>query len=394
MNDAKVVPSHQRLILILALMGGIGPFAIDTYLPALPGMTQSLGASPAALQMTISAYLLAVAFAPMITASLSDAYGRKPVLVAALGLFCITSVACATAPNADTLIALRVLQAVGGGTIMTVGRAILADLFQGDALSRAMSQMLLVFSIAPVVAPLVGGLLLEMGSWRYIFGFLAILGVLGLGLQTQLPETLPPPMRRRADLGGIAKQYWAVMCNADGRYYLVYTFLSGVFFFAMLASAPFLFVETYGFSEFGFAWVFAAISAAALPANLFNTSFVMRVGYDKMLTWSTLLLLGTGVVLILASALNLGGWIGLFIPLLCIMAAFHLMISNTVAGLMDVIGPHKGSGAAVIAMFRFSGGAVGAALVGAFGSVSQLGFAFLITATALAMLALIWRRST
>jgi len=166
-----------KFVVILASIGSLGPFAIDTYLPALPGMVGGLGASPGMIQWTIAAYLIGLAFFPILIAPLSDAVGRKPTLYWALGAFIVISVLCALSPDVETLIALRLLQAAAGGTVMTVARAVLADLYRGDALSRAVSYVMLVFTTAPIIAPLIGGLVLEIGGWRWIFGFLSFIAL-------------------------------------------------------------------------------------------------------------------------------------------------------------------------------------------------------------------------
>ena len=375
-------------IVILAALGGIGPFAIDTYLPGLPGIRSDLDASQAAVQMTMSVYLLGVALVPIFTAPLSDTFGRKPVLVTGLVVFALVGLACAVAPNVEVLIALRFFQASAGGTVMTLVRAILSDLYRGDALSRATSQMLLVFSIAPVVAPLVGGTLLEFGSWRWIFIFLSAIGVLGYFAQARLEETLGVEQRPKLNFGRVVGGYGYAMSSGLGRSYLGQAFLSGLFFFAMLSAVPFIFIDQLGFSEGQFAWVFAGISFAAFPANYVNTRTVMRVGYQRMLQWAGIGLLISGLVLGGVALSGLGGALAVFVPLLGVMAFFHLSIANTQAGIIDVMGARAGAASAAVAFFRFVGGAIGAAFTGIGGGVSPFGLAMIFIGCAVGMTAL------
>lgn len=375
-----------KIIVILASIGSLGPFAVDTYLPALPGMVEALGTTTGMIQWTLAAYLIGLAIFPLFLAPLSDAIGRKPILYWALAAFVVISALCAFAPNVEALIGLRLAQAAAGGTVMTVARAVLADLYRGDTLSRAMSYLMLVFTTAPIVAPLFGGVILEFGGWRWVFGFLSLIALVIMFAALALPESVPESARRKFSISEAALGYIGIAKSRLARGYLVLTFASSLFFFAMLSGAPFIFIDYFGVSALGFSYFFAGISGAALLGNFLNMRFVMRRGYSRMLRdcsygVSILALFMAGV-----AATGIGGVWGVFGVMIWLMAAYHIIAANSTAGLMDQLGQQAGGASAVLALFRFIGGAIGSGLIGAFGDSHPWTFAVVLGISAMAML--------
>lgn len=185
------------LTLLLAGMSALGPFAIDAYLPAFAGIAKSVNASPAQMQQTLSAYLFAFAFMNLFHGALSDALGRKPVILAGIAMFGVASVGCAMAQSIETLILFRALQGLANGAGMVVSRAVIRDLFAPAQAQKVMSQVTIVFGLAPAIAPMVGGLLYEHADWHSIFWMLAGLSLaLAASLMLWLPETLPVAARQ------------------------------------------------------------------------------------------------------------------------------------------------------------------------------------------------------
>jgi DHA1 family bicyclomycin/chloramphenicol resistance-like MFS transporter len=382
------------ILIILGLISALGPFSIDMYLPAMPQMATALNASPAMLQLTITGYLIGVAIGPLALAPLADAKGRKPVMGALLAFYGLASAACAMAQSAEVLVALRVAQAVAGGAAMAVSRAMLADMYQGDALSRASSILMSVFTIAPVVAPLFGAWLLEFGSWRWIFWALVGVAAVSIGLLQILPETLPREKRNSYSVRAIIGGYRDIMANPGGRRYLASTFSFAFMFFAMLSASPFIFIEHFGVSPGEFAIFFASISGAAIVANVLNARLVFRVGYDRMLRIATWGLLILALVMGVVSVTGLGGIWGIFAVMLWLMGIFHISISNTMAGIMQTVGRGAGAASAALAFCRFVGGALGSFAVGAFNTSAPWPFAIVIAVAAImAALSLLFGRA-
>ncbi len=185
------------LAALLASLSMLGPFAVDAYLPAFPAIAQEFGASPIAVQQTLSAFLFAFAAMMLWHGALSDALGRRAVVLGGLAVYAVATLGCAIAGNIESLWLFRALQGLSAGTGLVVGRAIIRDAFHGPEAQRLMSQTTLVFGIAPALAPILGGALLNLLGWRSIFWVLLalVLGVL-VWAALRLPETLPPAARQ------------------------------------------------------------------------------------------------------------------------------------------------------------------------------------------------------
>jgi DHA1 family bicyclomycin/chloramphenicol resistance-like MFS transporter len=213
------------LALLLAGLGTLGPFSIDTYLPAFDGIARTLGATPIEMQQTLSAYLFGFAAMNLFHGALADSFGRRPVILGGLALFTLASVGCALAPSIGWLIAFRALQGMSAGAGMVVSRAIIRDMFPPADAQRVMSQVTIYFGVAPAVAPMVGGFLFVHADWHSIFWFLAVVGaVLTFINWRRLPETLHATQVQPFEAGNLMRGYWQLgasprflaLCLASG----------------------------------------------------------------------------------------------------------------------------------------------------------------------------------
>ena len=227
------------LAVMLALLGMLGPFSIDTYLPAFAGIAASLHASPLEMQQTLSAYLFGFAFMNLFHGALSDSLGRRPVILWGLAAFALTSAGCALAQTPAQLILLRALQGCTTGAGIVVSRAVVRDLFPPAQAQRVMSQITIYFGIAPAIAPMIGGVLIAYASWQSIFWLLAAIGgLLWFYNWRALPESLPPAKRQPFDLKNLMRGYWQ-LCTSPR--FLLLAIASGVPFngmFIYILSAP------------------------------------------------------------------------------------------------------------------------------------------------------------
>jgi DHA1 family bicyclomycin/chloramphenicol resistance-like MFS transporter len=227
------------LALLLACLGMLGPFSIDTYLPAFSGIAASIGATPVEMQQTLSSYLLGFAVMNLFHGALSDSLGRRPVVLAGMGLFTLASVGCALSNHIGTLVFFRALQGMSAGAGMVVSRAIIRDMFPPADAQRVMAQVTIYFGIAPAVAPMVGGWLFVHAGWHSIFWLLVLLGLLLLACMWRwLPETLQAQARQPFHAGNLLRGYWGLLRN---RSFVALVFASGVPFngmFLYVLSAP------------------------------------------------------------------------------------------------------------------------------------------------------------
>ena len=211
------VSRFLRAALVLGLLSAIGPFAIDMYLPALPAIGHSLGADVGAVQLTLTAFFLAIGAGQLLYGPVSDMVGRKPPLYVGLCLFTLASIGCALASDVQTLVAMRFLQGLGAAAGMAIPRAVVRDLHTGTEAARLMSLLMLVFSVSPILAPLLGSGVIALTGWRGVFWVVALAALAGLLLvRLALRETRPEAERVQSSLGSAARAYATLL--RDGHY--------------------------------------------------------------------------------------------------------------------------------------------------------------------------------
>ncbi|MEP7328622.1 MAG: multidrug effflux MFS transporter [Betaproteobacteria bacterium] len=276
---------------LLASLAMMAPFAVDMYLPAFPAIGAEFGVGELALQQTLSAYLFAFAFMLLWHGALTDAWGRRPVVIVGLAIYALATLGCAIAGNIETLWLFRTLQGVSAGTGMVVGRAIVRDLYHGAEAQRLMSRVTLVFGIAPAIAPIIGGALLNVLGWRAIFWALLIwVGVVLAYCITRLQETLPPSHRQPLHPRVMWRNYKGVISRPEFLLLAMLTTLNFGAFFIYIAAAPAFLVNLLGVSTWGFAWLFIPmITGIMLGASLSgrlagrrSPQFTIRLGYGFM----------------------------------------------------------------------------------------------------------------
>ena len=302
---AEAQRSTRTFAILLAGMAALGPFSIDTYLPSFHEIGQDLGATPIQVQQTLSAYLLAFATMTLWHGALSDRFGRRRVILVALALFGVASVGCAFATSIEQLWVWRALQGVTAGAGMVITRAIVRDLFDGPPAQRLISQITMMFALAPVIAPLIGGWLHTWFGWRSIFAFLVALTVLlWIACWKLLPETLPPEKRQSLHPAYLGRAYWNVMTApafllASGALSLNF---SG--FFVYVLSAPVFLMTHLGVSETGFLWLFGPAMGGLMLGSWLSGHLAgrrspgatIRLGYGVMVA-AALINLGVNLAL-------------------------------------------------------------------------------------------------
>lgn len=271
----------RGIALLLASLSALGPFSIDSYLPSFHDIGQSLQASPLEVQQTLTAYLVPFAVMALWHGAISDALGRRRVILVSLALFCLSVAGCVFATRIEHLWLLRALQGVSAGAGIVVSRAIVRDLYDGAAAHRLMSHITIMFALAPAIAPVIGGRLQEWFGWRSVFAFLVLASLaLWLACWRLLPETLPPERRSPLHAGYLARSYWKVLSSPAFLFAcggLAFNFAG---FFIYVMSAPVFLMRHLGVSETGFLWLFGpamgGLMSGAWVSGRLATRLTMR----------------------------------------------------------------------------------------------------------------------
>ena len=259
------------LAALIATLAMLGPFSIDAYLPAFAAIGTTFDVPSIAVQQTLSIYLLAYATMMLWHGALSDAWGRRPVVLANLVVFAVATLGCMIAGNIQSMWLFRGLQGLCAGAPLVVGRAIIRDRFHGPEAQRLMSQVTLIFGLAPAIAPVLGGLLLNTLGWRSIFGLLLVLTcVTLLWSWRSLPETLPPAARQPLHPRALWRNYRSVISRADFLLLASIPALNFSAFFLYIAAAPAFLVDLLGVSTYGFAWLFVPMITGIMVGALIS----------------------------------------------------------------------------------------------------------------------------
>jgi len=303
--DASTIWRGPRWLLaaLLACLGMLGPFSIDTYLPAFTGIAQSLGATPVEMQQTLSAYLLGFALMNLFHGALADSFGRRPVVIVGLMVFTLASVGCAMSQSIGALVLFRALQGMSAGSGMVVSRAIIRDMFPPAEAQRVMSQVTIYFGVAPAIAPLFGGFLFVHIGWHAIFWFLVLVGALLLGVMWRLlPETLYPGQRQPFNARHLMRGYWDMVSSAR---FMALAFASGVPFngmFLYVLSAPVFLGEHMRLGPTQFFWFFLMTIGGIMGGAWFSGRLAGRITPQRQIRWGFIVMI---VVSLLNLALNL-----------------------------------------------------------------------------------------
>ena len=376
---------YVQLVLVLGALIALGPLTIDMYLPAFPALSAELDASESATQLTLTGMLAGLAFGQLVIGPLSDAFGRKRPLVIGLLTHAVASVLAAAAPSIYLLASVRVLQGFAGAAISVVAMAIVRDLFSGYAVARLMSRLMLVIGLAPILAPSIGGVILEWTSWRGIFGVLATAAVLltfvaVLGLR----ETLPVERRREPNLRATLSTYRSLLRDTS---FLALIFIGGFMMsamFAYVAGSSFVLQDGYGLDELAFGLVFGANAAGLTISSQVNPMLIRRFGVLNVLTGAMLVGVVAASALVVAGLTGAGGLFGVLVPLGVVVASVGLSLPNTPALALTRHGEAAGTAAAMLGAVQFGIGALVAPLVGAFGSTSAAPMGAIMVAVTLA----------
>jgi DHA1 family bicyclomycin/chloramphenicol resistance-like MFS transporter len=295
---------HRMLTVVLASLGMVGALAIDTYLPSMPAIGQTFNVGPMAVQQTLSLFLFTFAFMMLFYGTLSDSFGRRPVILVALAVYTLASLGAAFAPDFGTLLVCRAFQGLAAGAGSVIGQAIVQDRFEGAEAQRMLSNMMMVFGLAPAIAPVLGGYLHVQFGWRSTFIFLALFGSLMIALAYRaLPESLPPEKRHEFHPVIIAKNYIKVL----GRPQFVLLALSlGMAFGGLslyISAAAHFVMGILHLPETAFGWMFIPMIGGMTLGSAIGSKYAARIAPVTMI-WLGFGLMGASGLVGMAYAAN------------------------------------------------------------------------------------------
>ncbi len=356
--------SRLRTIVVLGLLSTFGPISLDLYLPALPSLAADLATSTSAAQLSITACLLGLAVGQLVAGPLSDRYGRRRPLIIGLVLYLLASAACAFAPSIEVLLLLRLVQGLSGAAGLVVSRAIARDLYSGRALVIIFSRLILVSGLAPVLAPVIGGQLTAIMSWRGIFGVLAAFGVvLLLAGSFGLGETLPLARRTAGGLRTTLQGFRRLLGDHLFVAVVAAAGLVGASMFAYISGATFVLQRLYGLSPQQFSFAFGANALGIMIAG--------QVGGRLAHRWTPHKVMGLGLLINLvgAAALLTTVLTGLPLPILLVslfvmVAAIGLVLPTSTALALADYPDQAGAASSLLGLGQYVAGALVAPLVG------------------------------
>jgi DHA1 family bicyclomycin/chloramphenicol resistance-like MFS transporter len=343
--DAHLLWRHSRwsLAFLLACLGMLGPFSIDTYLPAFKGIAASLEATPVQMQQTLSAYLFGFAVMNLFHGALSDSFGRRPVVLWGMAVFTLASLGCALSQTIGQLVLFRALQGMSAGAGIVVSRAIIRDMFPPADAQRVMSQVTIYFGIAPAVAPMVGGFLFVHVNWHAIFAFLGLIGLsLWIANWRLLPETLHAAARQPFHVKPLLRGYWEL---GSSPLFLALALASGVPFngmFLYVLSAPVFLGDLLHLQPQQFFWFFCLTISGIMGGAWLSGRLAGRIKPKHQIRHGFVIMLAVSLVNI---ALNLllepAAWWAL-LPIAIFAFGWALMVPVVTLMVLDIVPERRG----------------------------------------------------
>lgn len=369
-------------VVVLALLTMFGPLSIDMYLPAFGDIAESYQTDSHRVELSLTSFFLGLFIGQLLYGTVADRFGRKPPLYFGLALYIATSLACAYAPNLESLIVLRFFQAIGSCAGLVIARAMVRDLYTPQASAQVFSFLILVMGIAPILAPLAGAYVTKFFGWQSIFTIIAVLAVACLALiHVRLPETrLPnPAVRIRSSL----PIYWSVLRDPS---FLRYSLAGGVAqsgLFAYISGSPLVFIDHFGLSPEHYSWLFGANAIGIIGMAQLNAWLLRRRDSRKILNKSLPVLGVIALILLIAGFMDWGFW-AVLIPLFLYISTLGMVFPNAMAGALAEQQERAGAASAVTGSLQFLIAGIVSGVVNIVGQWTPLGMAIVMGCCGLA----------
>jgi DHA1 family bicyclomycin/chloramphenicol resistance-like MFS transporter len=354
-----------RLIILLGSLTAFSPLAIDMYLPAFPQIERDLSAPTGKVPLSLSFFLAGLAIGQFVVGPISDRLGRRVPLMIGCTVFALAAGLCMMATSVWWLIAARFLMGLAGAAGLVISRAVVRDLFDETESAGIYSFIMMVTGVAPVVAPLLGGFILMVGSWRMVFLTLAAIGgVCGLAVHTTLRESLPLERRSQKSALTVLKRSFGILTDPRFIGYALAIGCSYGALFAYITASPTVFIEIYEMTPQRFSWLFASNAVGIFLAAQLNRRLLHYFGPHRILMAAAIIATIAGCLLALEAWTGLGGFYAFYATLFVCVATLGLIFPNATAAAMVPFGAEAGAASAVLGLLQYVVGAIVAAVVG------------------------------
>lgn len=352
------------LAALLALLGMLGPFSIDTYIPAFSGIAQAIGATPVQMQQTLSAYLFGFAFMNLLHGALSDSFGRRPVVLWGIAVFTLASAGCALSQTIGQLVFFRALQGLSTGAGIVVSRAVIRDMFPPDQAQKVMSQVTIYFGVAPAVAPIVGGWLFVHAGWHSIFWFLTSVGVaLWIANWKLLPETLHVTHRQPFNVRNLMRGYWQLGSSPQ---FLLLALASGIPFngmFLYVLSAPAFLGQHLHLAPTEFFWFFILTISGIMGGSFASGRLAGRIPPKRQIRWGFIVMFAVSLANVAANFLFPARAPWALIPIAVFAFGWALMVPVVTLLVLDLYPQRRGMASSLQAFIGSSANGIVAGVI-------------------------------
>lgn len=383
MNDAtdSTGPSLGTIV-ILGALTAFSAVSIDLYLPGLPSVASSLGATAAEAERTVAAFFVGIAVGQLFYGPLSDRVGRRGPLLAGIAIYTLASVGCALAANVNMLIGLRLVQAMGGCAGVVLARAIVRDRYPPQQTAQVFSTLMLVMGLAPILAPMLGSAILTFASWRATFWVLTGFGVAcGLATWLAVKETRPEAVAAHARTESPLGAYLALLRQPRLVGYVLYGACSSAALLTYVATSPELLIGVYHVPVQAFAWVFGVNGLGLIVGSQINGRLLRYHKFDRILVWANAAAIGAACFLAVMAATGWFGRTGILVGLFLIVSSYSFNMANALAGAMSVDPKRGGTTSGLAGAAQFAAGSLAATVAGALhdGTARPTAFVILVS---------------
>jgi DHA1 family bicyclomycin/chloramphenicol resistance-like MFS transporter len=388
LSDLESKGGKLKLVWILGLMAAFPALSTDFYLPAFPKVAADLGVNITDIQLTLSASFYGLAVGSLINGPISDRYGRKRPATVGIVIYVVASILCALAPNLTVLMIARFFQAFGGSASVVIGRAIARDLYSGQEMARILSSVSTIFLLVPIIGPSLGAAVLNVTTWHWIFGVLALFGAVALFAVARLPETLPKESRNQNDVLQALANYRQVIKDKEFRFATMQVATNSALIFGYLSSAPAVFMGLFGVSQSAFALMFASVAVVLVTVARINRKVLLKRSVSATIRGLVIVQFIGGALMMVALQFQPNMWVVLGLIMITV-GCCNAIAGNCTTLALTNFRESAGSAGALVGVIQSTSAATVAAIL-AFIPVpplpKMLGFMFIMALLALTIM--------